>query len=112
MSAMENAFGNAGVLKTRTKAKQVSPAPNDVRIPTINKVKETAAVAEKRQYIVDIPAHVRGLVNRIRHIQMVSLEELAQAAPRNLPSDTSCYPLSHLALLDSANITHKAGYRV
>jgi len=74
---MKEAFESAGALKTKTKAKQVSPAPNDVRIPTINKVKETAAVAEKRQYIVDIPAHVRGLVNRIRHIQMASLEEQA-----------------------------------
>jgi len=76
---MKEAFENAGVLKTKTvaKAKQISPAPNDVRIPTINKVKETAAVAEKRQYIVDIPYHIRGLVNRIRHIQMASLEEQA-----------------------------------
>lgn len=76
---MKEAFENAGVLKTKTvaKAKQISPAPNDVRIPTINKVKETAAVAEKRQYIVDIPDHIRGLVNRIRHIQMASLEEQA-----------------------------------
>lgn len=76
---MKEAFENAGVLKTKTvaKAKQISLAPNDVRIPTINKVKETAAVAEKRQYIVDIPYHIRGLVNRIRHIQMASLEEQA-----------------------------------
>lgn len=76
---MKEAFENAGVLKTKTvaKAKQISPAPNDVRIPTINKVKETVAVAEKRQYIVDIPYHIRGLVNRIRHIQMASLEEQA-----------------------------------
>jgi len=76
---MKEAFENAGVLKTKTvaKAKQISLAPNDVRIPTINKVKETVAVAEKRQYIVDIPYHIRGLVNRIRHIQMASLEEQA-----------------------------------
>ena len=76
---MKEAFENAGVLKTKTvaKAKQISPAPNDVRIPTINKVKETVAVAKKRQYIVDIPYHIRGLVNRIRHIQMASLEEQA-----------------------------------
>ena len=76
---MKEAFENAGVLKTKTvaKAKQISLAPNDVRIPTINKVKETVAVAKKRQYIVDIPYHIRGLVNRIRHIQMASLEEQA-----------------------------------
>ncbi len=75
MTAMKEAFGNAGTLKT--KAKQVSPAPDDVRIPTIRSIKETVAVAEKRQYIADIPAHIGALVNRIRLIQMASPEERA-----------------------------------
>lgn len=70
---MKEAFGNAGVLKT--KAKQVSPAPNDVRIPTIRSIKETTAVAERRQYIGDIPVHMAGLVARIRGIQSASPEE-------------------------------------
>lgn len=70
---MKEAFGNAGVLKTKTK--KVLPAPNDVRIPTIHKVKETAAVAEKRQYIVDVPDHMAGLVARIRGIRGASVEE-------------------------------------
>jgi len=77
---MKEAFGNAGVLKTKkTQAKQVSPAPNDVhvRIPTIRSIKETTAVAEKRQYIGDIGPHMAGLVVRIRGIQTASPEERA-----------------------------------
>ncbi len=77
MSAvMKDAFEKAGKLETKTvaKAKQVSLAPN-VCIPVIHKVKETPAVAEKRQYIADIPAHMAGLVSRIRGIQSASPEE-------------------------------------
>lgn len=75
MDSIKGAFENAGVLKTKTMAKQVSPAPNDVRIPTIRSIKETTAVSEKRQYIADIPAHMAGLVVRIRGIQKASPEE-------------------------------------
>ncbi|MFH1284531.1 MAG: hypothetical protein ABIH78_03005 [Candidatus Peregrinibacteria bacterium] len=75
MDSMKEALENAGVLKT--KAKQVSPAPNDVRIPTIRSIKETTAVAEKRQYITDIPNHMTGLVFRIRGIRGASAEERA-----------------------------------
>ncbi len=77
---MEDAFEGAGALKTKkTQVKQISPAPNDVhvRIPTIRSIKETTAVAEKRQYIGDIGPHMAGLVARIRGIRVVSSEEQA-----------------------------------
>ncbi len=78
MNSIKDALGNAGVLKTKMVAKaKTKPAPNDVRIPTIRSIKETAAVAEKRQYIGDIPVHMAGLVARIRGIQSASPEEQA-----------------------------------
>lgn len=80
MTAMKDAFEKAGVINNKV----INNNKLLLRVPTIKKVetigaKQTIdkAVVDARQYLADIPNHMSDLVNRVRHIQMASLEEQA-----------------------------------
>ena len=99
-----------GLRKNGKKISEIVNNPLNLRIPLIKKVEETAeqkdidrAVVNARQYVADIPGHMRYLVARIQAIQATSSEERAirEKELRELEEEV-------LAHLDANGITGEA----